>query len=168
VTPERDRMAERERSRLRRLEMTGTDERRSSRSRSGTPSRGDIFVSQPVFGAPQDLGSQVEPALPLFVYPPQLQRVQTPVMGDDPFRIYVPEHPGIINLNDDDDDDMYMPEMQNASQHQGPLSQEGRYFQWQVPFAPIQPPIHIQPPIAAPPPAQFAAGIRHAARDPHP
>ena len=49
MTPERDRMAERECSRFQRLDMTGTDARRSSRSRSGTPSRGDNFVPQPVF-----------------------------------------------------------------------------------------------------------------------
>ena len=42
-------MAERECSCLRRLDMTGTDERRSSRSRSGTPLRGDNLVPQPVF-----------------------------------------------------------------------------------------------------------------------
>ena len=46
--PERDQMAERERSRLQRLNMTGTDER-CSRSRSGTPSQADNFVPQPVF-----------------------------------------------------------------------------------------------------------------------
>ena len=38
MTPECDRMAERECSRLRRLDMTGTDERRNSCSCSGTPS----------------------------------------------------------------------------------------------------------------------------------
>ena len=50
MTPERDRMAEQERSRLQRhLDMTGTDERHSSHSCSGTPSWGDNFVPQPVF-----------------------------------------------------------------------------------------------------------------------
>ena len=49
MTPERDRMAERECSRLRRLDMTGTDERRNSCSCSGTPSRGDNLIPQPVF-----------------------------------------------------------------------------------------------------------------------
>ena len=94
-------------------------------------------------------------------------------MGDDPFRIYVPEHPGIVNLNDD------MPDMQNAPQWaaniHGPLSQEGRHFQWQLPTAPIQQPIPIpipipiQPPAPTQPPvpsqqaAQIVAGVRHTA-----
>jgi hypothetical protein len=99
-------------------------------------------------------------------------------MGDDPFRVYVPEHPGIINLNDD------MQEMQNAPQWvanvQGPLSQEGRHFQWQLPIPPIpiQPPIPIpiqppiprqpsQPPVPSQPPAQIVAGVRHAAATHH-
>jgi len=177
-------MAERERSRLRRLDMTGTDERRNSRSRSGTPSRGDNFVPQPVFqslpgsrshsGTPQD-----PPVLPLapptgLLYAQQMQGVQPAVMGD-PFRIYAPEHPGILNLNDD------MPGMQNAPQWvanvQGPLSQEGRHFQWQLPVAPIHPPIPSQPfnpPVPSQAPAQIVGGARHAsanrhtARQPHP
>ena len=51
-----------------------------------------------------------------------MQGVEPPVMGDDPFRVYVPDHlaSGIITLNDD------MPEMQNApawvANVQGPLS----------------------------------------------
>jgi hypothetical protein len=50
-TPERDRRSERERSRIERLNMTSTDERRS-RSHSGTPPQGPpvpqpIFVNQP-------------------------------------------------------------------------------------------------------------------------
>ena len=48
-TPERDRTAERERSQLCRLDMTGTDERRNSCSRSGTPTRGGAPVPQPMF-----------------------------------------------------------------------------------------------------------------------
>ena len=76
VTPERDRMAERERSRLRCLDMTGTDERRNSRSRSGTPSRGDNFVPQPVFhshpvGHSHSGTQQDHPMLP------------SPIMGSD-------------------------------------------------------------------------------------
>ena len=159
-------MAERERSRLRRLDMTGTDERRSSCSRSGTPLWGDNLVPQPVF--------QPHPGS-------QMQGVEPPVMGDDPFRVYVPDHlaSGIITLNDD------MPEMQNApawvANVQGPLSQEGRNFQWQLPVAPFQPPIPgpSQPPaamqpVASQPPAHIVAGVRHAAvichaaRQPHP
>src|SRR5882762_5056432 len=100
-------MAARERSRLQRLDMTGTDERRSSRSRNGTPSRGDNFVPQPVFQLPHPLGNA-----------PQMQGVEPPVIGDDPFRIFLPGDPGIINFNDD------MPGMQIAPQW-GPLSQEG-------------------------------------------
>jgi hypothetical protein len=46
-TPERDRASERSRSRIERLNMTSTDERRS-RSRSGTPPQG-APVPQPVF-----------------------------------------------------------------------------------------------------------------------
>ena len=184
MTPERDRMAERERSRLQRLDMTGTDERRSSRSHSGTPSRGDNFVPQPVFqshpgshshsGTAQDL-----PVPTALAYPPQMQGVEPSVMpvDDDPFRIYVPEHPGIVNLNDD------IPEMQNAPQWvaniQGPLSQEGRNFQWQLPIAPIQLPIpgpsQQLAPVPSHPPARVVAGVRHAAasvtntaRQPHP
>jgi hypothetical protein len=92
VTPERDRMAEQERSHLQHhLDMTGTDEHHSSCSRSGTPSRGDNFVPQPVFqshpgshscsGTPQDLGSQpVLPSPTAFVYAPKMQGVQPPVM----------------------------------------------------------------------------------------
>ena len=151
--------------------MTGTDERRSSRSRSRTPDRGDNFVPQPVFlphpGSNSQRGTP-QPVLPpatAFVYAPQMQGIQPPVMGDDPFRIYVPEHPGIIDLNDD------MPEMWNAPQRdanmQGPDPQGGGHFQW--------PPIPIQPPVPAQPPAQIVAGVRraaanrhHAARQPHP
>lgn len=167
MTPECDQMAELERSRLRCLDMTRTDERCSSCSHNGTPSQGDNFVPQPVFlshpgsqsGTPQDLGLGSQPVVPPNA--PQMQGIQPPVMGDDPFRMYVPDHPGIVNLNDDD-----MPEMQNAPQWnvntQGPLSQEGRYFQWQVPIAPIQPPIPSQPPVPAQLPAQIVAGVRHA------
>ena len=97
--------------------MTGTDERRS-RSRSGTPFQGDFFVPQPVFlsqpgnhsrsGTPQVL-PVVPPPIPL-VDAPQMQGVEYPAVGDDPFRIYDPDDPGIINLNED------MPEMRNAPQ----------------------------------------------------
>ena len=163
-------MAERERSRLQCLDMTGTDERRSNCSHSGTPSRGDLFIPQPVFqshpgshscsGTPQDL--PVLPPPTALLYAPQMQGVQPPVMGDDPFRIYNPDHPGIFNLNDD------MQEMQIAPQWvpnmQGPLSQEGRHFQWQLPVVPIQLPIPNQP---SQPPAQVVAGVRHAAANQH-
>ena len=143
VTPEHDWMAERERSRLRRLEMTGTDECCSICSRSGTP-WGDnvaqpVFLSQPGSpgATPHDL-PVLSPRTAL-VDDPQMQRVEPPYVDDDPFRIYIHHHPGIIGLNDD------MPEMQNAppwvANIPGPLSQEGRNFQWQIPIAPIQPPI---------------------------
>ena len=47
-TPERDRMSERERSRIENLNMTSTDDRRSrNRNRSGTPPQG-APVPQPV------------------------------------------------------------------------------------------------------------------------
>lgn len=177
MTPERDRRAERERSRLRRLNMTGTDERRS-RSRSGTPSRGDNLVPQPVFlshpGSQSHSGTgtpQILPVLPLAVMP----------VDDDPFRIYMPDHPEFINLNDDD-----MDVMQNLNAS-GPLSQEGIHLEWQLPIPPIpppipsqplppiQPPVPSQPPIQLPqavpsqPPAQIVAGVRRrAARFPHP
>ena len=49
VTPEHDQMDEWEHSHLQCLDMTGTDERCSSHSWSGTPSQGDNFVPQPVF-----------------------------------------------------------------------------------------------------------------------
>ena len=49
VTPQHDQMDEWEHSHLQCLDMTGTDERHSSYSRSGTPSQGDNFVPQPVF-----------------------------------------------------------------------------------------------------------------------
>ena len=54
----------------------------------------------------------------------------------------------------------------------GPLSQEGRNFQWQLPDgmpnqppADIQQPIVIQPPVPIQPPAQVVAGVRCAARN---
>ena len=177
MTPERDRMVEREHSRLQRLDMTGTDECRNSRSRSGTPSRHDNVVPQPDFQSglsshshgdtPQDPG-------PL----PRLPQMHLPEIGDDPFRVYIPaQHAGIINLNDDGD----VPQIQNAPQQganmPGPLSQEGRQFQWQIPpYLPSQPPVPtqppmpiplqqpvpIQPPIPIPSPAQIVGGVRHA------
>ena len=121
--------------------MTGTDEHRNSRSRSGTPSRGDNVIPQPVFqsrpGSPSRSGMPPSPGpapeLPApagFVYAPQMQGVQQPpAVGGDPFRVYVPaQHQGIINLNDE------VPPMQNALQQginmPGPLSQEGRHFWW--------------------------------------
>jgi phospholipase C len=166
VTPEHDQTAERKRSRLRRLDMTETDERRNSHSRSGTPDRGDNFIPQPVFlphpgshscsGAVQDLGSQPVLSPPTaFVYAPQMQGVQSPVMGDDSFRIY--QHSGIINLNDD------MPEKWNAPQQdaniQRAASQEGRHPQLSPSF--------IQPHVPAQSPARVVAGARHVARQPH-
>jgi len=173
-------MAERERSRLRRLDMTGTDERRNSRSRSGTPTREDDIVPQPVFqpradshshnGSPQGLDSQPALQIPAgFVHPQPMHADPPPFMGVDPFRIYVPaQEPGAINLNDD------MPQVQNAlsqvMNRQGPLSQEGRHFQWQLPPglplpppAPVQPPAPIQPPVPMLQPAQVVAGVRHVA-----
>jgi hypothetical protein len=55
-------------------------------------------------------------------------------MGDDPSRMYDFEHPSIINLNDDDDMlDIYV--SQRDRNNQGPLSQEDRHFQWQIPFS---------------------------------
>ena len=98
--------------------MTGTDERRNSHSRSGTPSRGDNLVPQPVFQSHPGIRShsgtpQALPAFPspiALVHAPQMEGVESSAMDDDPFRMIVPDHHGINNLNDD------MPEMQNVPQ----------------------------------------------------
>ena len=80
MTPERDCMAEREHSRLRCLDMTGTDEHCNSRSRSGTPSQNDNLVPHPVFqshpGIPSHSGTPQ--ALPTF--PPPIALVHAPQM----------------------------------------------------------------------------------------
>ena len=92
-TPERDRTIECERSRLRRLDMTGTDERCNSRSRSGTPSRSADPVPQPVFQLPAGFGAGHRDA-PAPNLPPS--------QGDDPFQMDVAaEHHRVINLNND-------------------------------------------------------------------
>jgi len=154
-TPEHDRTIERERSRLRPLDMTGTDERRNSRSRSGTPSWSADPVPQPVFQLPAGFGAGHRDA-PAPNLPPS--------QGDDPFQMDVAaEHHRVINLNDD------MPQMQmpargnaqplpipNVQGAPGPLSQEGRQMRWRLPQLP----------------AQVVAGarqnVRHAARQVHP
>ena len=80
-------------------------------------------------------------------------------------------------MNDDDD----VPQIQNAPQQganmPGPLSQEGRQFQRQIPPdlpsqppvptqppmpIPLQQPVPIQPPIPIPSPVQIVGGVRHA------
>src|SRR6202047_4147949 len=151
-TPERDRTAERERSRLSRLDMTGTDERRNSRSRSGTPTRSNNPVPQPNFGAPVSF------------QPPPAQADPPSSNGEDPFRMDVGAgQRRVINLNDDippmqmpagrNAPPLAMPNIQGAV---GPLSQEGVQMQWQ--------PSQL--------PAQVVAGacrnVRHAARQAHP
>src|ERR1700761_6319222 len=136
--------------------MTGTDERCNSRSRSGTPSWENYAISQPVFhprlpsshnhdGTSQNLGHQ----------PENSTQPTIGIMGDDPFWVYVPaKHSGIVNQNND------MLQMQNAPgiNIQGPLSQEGRHFQWQIPPGPGLP---NQPQVPN------ARHIYRAAREPH-
>ena len=139
-------MVECEHSHLCRLNMTGTDECCNNCSCSGTPSQKHDVVTQPDShshsGASQGFNPQpvFQPPIgyvnfPQVVHPP-------PPMGDDPFRMYVPaqHEPGFINLNDD------VPMVRNAPpQNMGPLSQEGRRFQWQLPHAlPIHPPAPTQ------------------------
>jgi hypothetical protein len=151
--PERDRTAVRERSRLHRLDMTGTDERRNSRSRSGTPTRGDNPVPQPNFVGLAGFGRG-------FV-PPPAQAGLPPPNGEDPFRMNVAAEQHVINLNDDIPP-MQMPQnaqplaVPNFQGVAGPLSQEGVQMQWQLPQLP----------------AQVVAGARrnvgHAARQAHP
>ena len=85
-----------------------------------------------------------------------------PLIGDDPFIIYLSaKNPGIPQAQDIPPQDIDM---------HGPLSQEGRNFQWQLsdgmpnqPPADIQQPIAIQPPVPMQPPAQVVAGVRCAA-----
>jgi ATP-dependent DNA helicase PIF1 len=102
--------------------MTGTDKCRNSWSRSGTPSQ-ENPVPQPVFH-PGSHALQMQGLHP------------SPTIGEDPFRVYAPAgHLGVINLNDD------MPQMQNTPvpgiNIQGPVVQEGRHFQWQLPQPPV-------------------------------
>jgi hypothetical protein len=156
-TPERDRTAERERSRLRRLDMTGTDERRNSRSRSGTPTRGGTPVPQPMFQPAVGI-NEGHRHLPAPIPNP-------PPYGDDPFRVNAPiEAHRVVNLNDDDDDmpQMQMPAGWNPVQGgAGPLSQEGQQLEWQLPPAvpnPDPPPV-LQNPLAQPP-VQRVGGAR--------
>ena len=134
-TPERDRTIERERSRLRRLDMTGTDERCNSRSHSGTPTWGGTPVPQPVF-QPSVGFNEGRRHLPAPI-PDHLP------YGDDPFRANpATEAHHSISLNDADDEmsQMQMPAGRNAAPLPipnvqggvGPLSQEGQHFEWQL------------------------------------
>ncbi|KIM91795.1 hypothetical protein PILCRDRAFT_906 [Piloderma croceum F 1598] len=164
-TPERDWTAERECSRLRRLDMTGTDERRNSRSRSGTPTRGGTPVPQPLF----------QPAANINVGHGHLPApILDPPTYGDPFRVNAPaEARYVVNLNDDDMPQMWMP------------------FEWQLPPAvpnpdpppipqpdpqpdpppdpppvlPPDPPPVLQPNPLAQPPAQRVAGARQNRRN---
>ena len=190
-TPERDRTAERERSRLRRLDMTGTEERRNSRSRSGTPTRSGTPVSQPVFQPSVGFNEgHRHPPAHIPDHPPY---------GDDPSRVNpAAEGRRFISLNDDDDDDddemsqIQMPAGRNTAPMPilnvgggaGPLSQEGQLFEWQLrppPALPGPPPVpQPNPPPAsqpnspappqnlplAQPPARRVAGARRNQRNP--
>jgi len=155
-TPEHDQTAEREHSQLRLLDMTGPDERHNSRSHSGTPTRGGIPVPQPMFQPAVGIngGHRHLPA-PIPNPPPY---------GDDPFRVNAPtEARRVVNLNDDDDmPQMRMPAGWNPVQGgAGPLSQEGRQFEWQLPPVvpnPDPPPV-LQPNPLAQPPVQRVAGV---------
>ena len=73
------------------------------------------------------------------VHPPPMQAGDPPPpIGDDPFIMHLP------------------------AKNPGPLSQEGRNFQWQLPDGmPNQPPADIQQPIAIQPSAQIVADVRH-------
>src|ERR1700683_1486106 len=136
--------------------MTGTYERQNSRSRSGTPTRGDDPIPQPDFVGQAGFGRGF--------MPPPAQAGLVPPNGEDPFRANIAagqQH--VINLNDDMPP-MQMPAGQNAQplampNVQGvavPLSQEGVQMQWQLSQLP----------------AQVVAGARrnvgHAARQTHP
>ena len=118
--------------------MTGTDERRNSRSRSGTPIRSNDAVPQPVFQAPAPFGGGIMPLPVPAAHPPP--------NGEDPFRMNVAVgQPHYINLNDDPPPiqmpagrnalPIPMPNIQGAA---GPLSQEGRQGHWQLPQFPAQ------------------------------
>jgi hypothetical protein len=118
--------------------MTGTDERRNSRSRSGTPTWGDNPVPQPDFVGQAGFGRG-------FV-PPPAQAGLPPPNAEDPFRMNVAvEQQHVINLNDDMPP-MQMPAGQNAQplvvpnvqDVAGPLSQEGVQMQWQLSQLPAQ------------------------------
>ena len=158
-TPECDRTAERERSRLRRLDMTGTDECRNSCSRSGTPAWGGTPVSQPLFQPSVGFNEgHRHPPAPIPGHPPY---------GDDPFRADpAAERRHFISLNDDDEmSQIWMPVDRNAALMPilnvqggaGPLSQEGQLFEWQLgpPPALPRPPQPSPPPVLqpSPPPA---------------
>ena len=145
--------------------MTGTDEHRNSRSRSGTPTRGGTPVPQPMFQPAVGINGG-HGHLPAPIQNP-------PPYGDDPFRVNAPtEARRVVNLNDDDDmPQMRMPVGWNPVQGgAGPLSQEGRQFEWQLPPAvpnpdpppvpqPNPPPV-LQPNPLAQPPVQRVAGVQ--------
>jgi hypothetical protein len=122
--------------------------RPASHSCSGTSQGPD---SQPEFQTPNGV-----------VHPPPMQAGDPlPPIGDDPFIMHLPaKNPGIQDIPPPDID------------MHGPLSQEGRNFQWQLPDgmpnqppADIQQPIAIQPPVPIQPPAQVVAGVRCAAQN---
>jgi hypothetical protein len=139
--------------------MTGTDERRNSRSRSGTPTRGGTPIPQPVFQPSVGFNEgHRDPPAPIPHHPPY---------GDDPFGANpAVEERHFISLNDDDDDDMsqiQMPAGRNAAPLPipnvrggvGPLSQEGQLFEWQLgppPALPGPPPVPQPNPAPAPQP----------------
>ena len=107
-TPEHDRTAEHECSRLRRFDMTDTDEHCNSRSRSGTPARGGTPVSQPLFQPSVGFNEgHRHPPAPIPGQPPY---------GDDPFRADpAAERRHFISLNDDDEmSQIQMPVNRNA------------------------------------------------------
>ena len=130
-TPERDRTAEREQSRIHRLNMTSTDERRS-RSHSSTPPQGvpmpqPVFENQPdSFGASlRDLG-HVAPIVggqyPQAGYAGSASMQPQPVndvfdvgLGGPPMApaLVSPHMSGVINLNDDTPQGQ-MPPVENA------------------------------------------------------
>ena len=113
----------------------------ASHNHSGTSQGPD---SQPEFQAPDGV-----------VHPPPMQAGDAPPpIGDDPFIMHLPaENPGIPHAQDIPPLDIDM---------HGPLSQEGRNFQWQLSDGmPNQPPADIQQPIAIQPSAQIVADVRH-------
>jgi len=89
-TPERDQTAEREHSRLCCLDMTGTDEHRNSRSRSGTPTRGDDPIPQPDFVGQAGRGRGF--------MPPPAQAGLLPPNGEDPFRMNVAAEQHMLSI----------------------------------------------------------------------
>lgn len=154
-TPECDHTVECEHSWLHRLDMTGTDEHCNSRSHDGTPTWGGTPVPQPVF-QPSVGFNEGHRHLPASI-------PDHPPYGDDPFRANsATEAHHSISLNDDVDEmsQMQMPVGRNAvplpipnvQGGAGPLSQEGRLFEWQLgplPVLPGPPPM----PQPSPPPA---------------